>query len=329
MTLIVEDLLVPDQAERTRLIDEERTLENHQRLMASLCCMNAVECGSFAANPAPLAFPFVAAAWNLERCLFVEESATKLRGQNSELVLLSEMDCGMARTAQRHTTRDLAAEMQMDYCYGVEFLELGLGSPVEHSFCKDDFNKDGFHGNGLMTTAPTRSVFRLTLPGRAHWFVNEIEQHRIGERMAIGAIVETVDGPFVAVSTHLESVADGPYRERQMMAIIDAVERLAPGLPILIGGDLNTGNHSDEGHLSDTLFKAAEARGFTFHGGPAEQMSTRPSLITRWPDRAMKLDWFLSRDLKISESWLETSLAEDGKPLSDHDPLFCRVEGLG
>jgi hypothetical protein len=110
--------------------------------------------------------------------------------------------------------------------------------------------------------------------------------------------------------------------------LIDAVEAFAPGLPILIGGDLNTGNHSGGDFETDTLFAMAAARGFERHGGPLDQMSTRPSLITRFPERAMKLDWFLSRGLKIGESRLISSLNEEGKPLSDHDMVVCTIEGF-
>lgn len=325
---LVDHLAAPTQDERCSLIGEERNRENHARLLAELDCMNAMEAGHFAREPGPLAFPFTVAAWNLERCLFPEESAAKLAAQSASLVLLSEMDNGMARTGQQNTTREVARHFAMDYVYGVEFLELGLGSPIEHSFCTDDFNKKGFHGNSLMTAAPMRGAFKLNLPGRAHWFVDEVEQHRVGDRMAIGAIVETVEGPIVAVSTHLESVGDGPYREAQMAAIMDAVEMMAPDMPVIIGGDLNTGNHSGGDHRTDTLFAMAENRGFQIHGGPADKMTTRPSLITRWPDRAMKLDWFLTRSMNVSKSWIEPSLSDAGKPLSDHDLLLCQIEAL-
>jgi hypothetical protein len=70
------------------------------------------------------------------------------------------------------------------------------------------------------------------------------------------------------------------------------------------------------------------ARGFVRHGGPIEQMTTRPSLITRWPHRAMKLDWFLSRGLDISSSAIVSSLDANDRPLSDHDLITCRVDGF-
>ncbi|WP_260350167.1 hypothetical protein [Alloyangia mangrovi] len=57
-------------------------------------------------------------------------------------------------------------------------------------------------------------------------------------------------------------------------------------------------------------------------------MTTRPSLITRWPERAMKLDWFLARGLQLGPVEIRSSLGPDGTPLSDHDLIVARIEGL-
>ncbi|MEF0862641.1 MULTISPECIES: endonuclease/exonuclease/phosphatase family protein [Rhizobium] len=324
----VSAFAVPSQEERKGFISLEKTPDVHAAKLASLACMNTVRIGGATGEVRPLGFPFTVAAWNMERCLFPLESAAKLQATKAPLILLSEMDEGMARTEQNDPTAIVAGELGMNYAYGVEFLELSLGSEIERSLCKDDFNEKGFHGNSLMASVALRDAFLFRLPGEAKWFNDSNEQPRIGDRCAVGAIVETEAGPFVAVSVHLESVATVAYRERQMAALIDAVEGFAPGLPILIGGDLNTGNHTGGDFSTDTLFAMAEGRGFECHGGPLDQTSTRPSLITRFPDRIMKLDWFLSRGLKISESHLVSSLNEEGKPLSDHDMVVCTIEGF-
>ena len=57
-------------------------------------------------------------------------------------------------------------------------------------------------------------------------------------------------------------------------------------------------------------------------------MTTRPSLITRWPERAMKLDWFLTRGLAVSQTRIVSSLCPSGRPLSDHDLITCRIDGF-
>ncbi|WFS00967.1 endonuclease [Rhizobium tumorigenes] len=318
---------VPSEEQRQHFLTLQKTPAICEATIASLPCMNAVRTGG--KSPAvPLAFPFTVAAWNMERGLFPQASAEKLKALGAPLVLLSEMDDGMARTAQADPTALIATELGMAYAYGLEFLELSLGSEIERSYCTDSTNARGFHGNAILGATALRDVFVFRLPGESLWFSDAREQPRIGERCAVGATIDTEVGPFVAVSVHLESVGDGAYRERQVAALIDAVEAYAPGLPILIGGDLNTGNHTGGNFETDTLFAMAAARGFERHGGPLDQASTRPSLITRFPDRAMKLDWFLSRGLAISGSRLVTSLDADGKPLSDHDIIACDISGF-
>lgn len=328
ITLTTDRLETVPSAVLGDFAESGRSRDLHENLLHTLPVMNAVEVGGQPAAATPLAFPLTVAAWNLERCLFPEDSAAHIAATGASLVLLSEMDDGMARTGQRNTTAEVARELSMQYAYGVEFIELGLGSETEREFCKDDFNARGLHGNGLMAMVLLEKPFVIRLWGERIWLDHDPDQLRIGERCAIGAVIETEAGPFVAVSTHLESVATAAYRERQVRELIDALDTAFPGLPILIGGDLNTGNRIEGGFEAETLFSMAAARGFTRHGGPLEQMTTRPSLITRWPDRAMKLDWFLCRGLEISTSAIIASLDADGRPLSDHDLITCRIDGF-
>lgn len=324
----VSILTVPSQETRGGFRTIERSILAHDAVMAALPEMNSIEIGGEPSSSAPLAFPITVAAWNLERCLFAPESASQLAATGAPVVLLSEMDNGMARTGQRHPTAEVATTLQMQYAYGVEFIELGLGSDTELEFCTEDFNAKGFHGNALMAAVPLGRPFMLRLWGERLWFMDGGDQPRVGERFAIGAVIETEAGPIVAVSTHLESATTAPYRERQVKELIDALDEAFPAIPVLIGGDLNTGNHAGGDFEAEGLFAMSAARGFTRHGGPIELMTTRPSLITRWPERAMKLDWFLTRGLKIGESRIIPSLDADGRPLSDHDLVTCVVEGF-
>lgn len=329
MIFTTTDRLAPiAQDARDTFAASIRTIDAHDAVMASLPALNALEVSGSPSAAGPLAFPFTVAAWNLERCLFPEASAAKLAATYAAIVLLSEMDDGMARTAQRHTTADVARELSMSYAYGVEFLELGLGPEVEKPYRTDDFNIRGLHGNALLARTPLVRPFLMRLWGERIWLDFNPEQRRIGERCAIGAVIDTEAGPFVAVSVHLESAATGPYRERQTRELIDAIDAAFPGLPVLIGGDLNTGNDAGGDFEAEGLFPMSAARGFIRHGGPIDRTTTRPSTFTPNPKRAMKLDWFLSRGLEISASEIIPSLDAGGRPLSDHDMVTCLVEGI-
>lgn len=321
------DLADVSQSERAAITRLPRTIAAHDAHLAGQPTMTTVEVGGAAGALLPL--PLTVAAWNLERCLFPASSASKLAQAGAAIVLLSEMDKGMARTAQRHPTAEIARSLRMAYAFGVEFLELGFGSETERGFCSDMVNRLGLHGNALLARAPLTRPFMLRLPGERHWFMAGGDQPRLSERMAIGAAIETTGGPMVAVSTHLESVAHPPAREAQMAAVLDALDQHFLGLPAVIGGDLNTGNFPDGDWRDETLFAHAEARGFAVHSGPADAVTTRSSLITRWPSRAMKLDWFLTRGLIAYNMRITPSLAADGTPLSDHDLVTLRIVGLG
>lgn len=325
ITATTADLIPLQDSDRAAIAALPRSIAAHDAHMATLPCMTTVETGGTPGGP--LTFPLTVAAWNLERCLFPADSAAKLAATSAQIVLLSEMDKGMARTAQAHPTAEIGAALGLSHAYGVEFIELGLGSDTERAFCTDARNSHGFHGNALLAPVIERP-FMIRLAGRRHWFMTAGDQPRMGERMAIGGVIPTTAGRLVAVSTHLESVSDPAGRLAQVQGLIDTLDAAFPGLPVVIGGDLNTGNHAGGDWRIETLFAHAAGRGFTAHGGPPDQMTTRPSLITRWPDRAMKLDWFLTRGLAADQAQIIPSLDATGRPLSDHDLITLRLTGL-
>ena len=323
------ELPLVTRSEHARILAAPRTAAAHRALLAGLPAMNAVQTGGKASVqllPASLSI----VAWNVERCLFPQANANLLARYDPDIVLLSEVDHGMARTGQRHTTAEMAAHLGMNYGFGVEFHELDLGGPTERPFCTDDFNARGWHGNAILSRAPFSRVTMLRLCDHGHWYASaerdaDPDQPRVGGRMALLAEVPSESGPICIVSTHLESNADADHRAAQFDALMDGVDTFAPGLPVIIGGDLNTGNHMppDFDWRSETLFARAEARGYAWDHSPAGT-TTRPSLITPHPSRKMKLDWFCTRGFALEEKELIAVLDPQGTPLSDHDAIWCR-----
>ncbi|WP_336056200.1 endonuclease/exonuclease/phosphatase family protein [Nitratireductor sp. CH_MIT9313-5] len=319
--------VTPDQ--RQRISDAPRTPDAHSALMAEVDAMNVLQVGGKGSLPF-LPSGFTVAAWNVERCLFPDRSAEHLKPFGPQIVLLSEMDNGMARTGQRDTTAEMAQALGMHFVYGVEFHELGLGGETERKYCADDFNAHGWHGNAILSAAPFERVELIRLDEEGHWFCSEKAdpgQPRIGGRMAVAAIVPTSEGPICVVSTHLESNADGSYRHRQFERLLNAIDAFAPDLPVLIGGDLNTGNHlpPDYDWRKETLFSMAEARGYDW-GLTPEGITTRASLISPHENRKMKLDWFAARGMGGKPARLLPSLDSDGTPLSDHECIVATVD---
>ncbi|MDB5585943.1 MAG: Endonuclease [Devosia sp.] len=320
-------LAVPSQEDRAVLRALERNGANHEQAMAGLECLQRVEAPPAAPSPA-LAFPLRVGAWNLEQCYAVEATAEMLRAENVSLVLLSEVDNGMARTGQRHTSRDIANQLGMNYAFGLEFLELDIGTAVHREYCKDDFNRNGFHGNALLAGTGLITPVVVRLPDQLFWFNPEMETGRVGTRCAVGAVVMTEQGPLYAVSVHLESRGDAAHRAAQMRALFDAVEAMSGGMPVIIGGDLNTGLADGGDFDAEPLFADAQQRGYQRHSGAMDQMTTRPSRISRSPKRAYKLDWVLTRGLEVEESHIVPSVAPDGEVLSDHDMVVATISGF-
>jgi len=328
-TVAVLPAVTSDQ--RAEIMAAPRTTTAHRSLMASLSAMNALQVGG-QATATQLPAQITVAAWNVERCLFPEETAAHLGPITPDIVLLSEVDCGMARTAQRHTTEEVARALGMTYAFGVEFHELDLGGPTERAFCTDDFNTTGWHGNAVLSSVPFERTALIRLDDHGHWFTPESgaadpEQPRVGGRMAIAAVVPTERGPICVVSTHLESNSAADHRQVQFEILLQEIDAFAPGMPVLIGGDLNTGNHlpPDFDWRRETLFALAEDQGYSW-AFTAEGDTTRPSLITPHPDRKMKLDWLAGRGFTPIDKGVLSSISATGTPLSDHDCVWTKAD---
>ncbi|TNH20429.1 endonuclease [Testudinibacter sp. TR-2022] len=329
ITRLCSELPAVSEATLREILQAERSSEVHRHYM-QLPCMHCIECGN-AANAQRLSTEFRVIAWNLERCLDVNASAVLLRQYQPDIVLLSEMDNGMARTQQRHTTQALAQELDMYYLYAVEFLELDLGSEIERKLASDDFNDKGWHGNAILSKVPFKSAAMLRFDDHGHWFSgqkvgNHFGEARIGGRMALLAEVATSQGNLLVVSTHLESNVnqDLAYREQQMRTLAQACQQFRPDLPVIIGGDLNSGNNLADGldHHAEPLFATMEQVGYHWQANPLG-VTTHQSRITLRQDRQQKLDWFCAKAIQCSHREILSAFTPDGTPLSDHEPILA------
>lgn len=320
------DLAPVPQAMRDDLAARDKSAADHRAALLALPAMRQVRTAGVA-SAGPLAFPLVVAAWNLERCLLPAESAALLAEAGAGLVLLSEIDDGMARTGQRDNAADMAERLGMAFAYGVEFLELSLGNAADRAGAVDGHNARGFHGNAILARAAIADAALIRLDDDGRWFGAERAQPRIGGRVAVTGWVAVEDGRLLAVSTHLESSSNAAFREQQMVRLLDAVDAMAGSDPVIIGGDMNTGNQVPGGDWRlEGLFRRAEERGYAVHGGHPTAPTTRASRLTPNP-QSLKLDWFFTRGLVVEESRIVAALAADGTPLSDHELMLCRIAG--
>lgn len=76
----------------------------------------------------------------------------------ADLLLLNEMDIGMARSGNVHTTRMLAYATGYNYAWGLEFVELTRGTHAEQQATVGERDTFGLHGNAILSRCPLRNA---------------------------------------------------------------------------------------------------------------------------------------------------------------------------
>merc|ERR1711865_1039880 len=75
--------------------------------------------------------------WNTERGTYWAEFAEMIEAipdlEKPTVLVLNEMDIGMARSGNVHTARKLAFRLGMNYAWGLEFVELTNGNAREQN----------------------------------------------------------------------------------------------------------------------------------------------------------------------------------------------------
>lgn len=287
--------------------------------------------------------------WNAERGFHPEASAALLAGQGAGVSLLCELDCGMARTGQRHTARDLADRLGQGCAYAVEFLELGLGHPSELEAIEDDHNALGFHGGAILSVHPLARPVLIRLEREGGWFDGSRRERRVGGRIAQAATLGIGGTDVVVAAVHLESHSDPDHRAGQMRDLLDAIERYAPGTPAIIGGDFNTASAGRdelrrpgamEALMADDpdrllrpmphepLFAVAREAGYSWEPCNDDRPTQRPRPDEPdWP--LGRIDWFFARGLDCSDPGTIPAVDQTGAAISDHDALAVTIRPAG
>lgn len=180
-----------------------------------------------------------ALAWNIERGIVFEGIAEALRTheglKDKDVLLLTELDYGMARSGNRFVAKELAERLGMNYAFAPVYIALQKGSGVESEI--EGENTNSIHGLAMFSRWPMRNVHAVALPnGKDKMWGKE---KRLGFLRALFADIEHPLGTFRVVTIHLDAHCSRAHRRRQMKIILDHLETLDP-LPVLIGGDWNT-----------------------------------------------------------------------------------------
>jgi endonuclease/exonuclease/phosphatase family metal-dependent hydrolase len=285
--------------------------------------------------------------WNAERLKYLEASATMLASEMADVLILCELDVGMARSGNRHTIRDLARRLDSGFVFGVEFVELGLGDVRERRQHAGETNAAGLHGAGFVSRAKLARPALIRLEASGRWFDGAFDERRVGGRIAMMAETVIAGVPVVLVSAHYESHSDPADRCDQTRTMLDAIEAYAPGRPVLIGGDFNTSTFSlaekqDRTRVAEALkadpqrlvapmtyepmFALLEQRGYDWadcNVPLAPTQRTRPDGTP--PPPFGKIDWLFSRGLACTAPVVIPAIDRDGVAISDHEALAVTI----
>jgi endonuclease/exonuclease/phosphatase family metal-dependent hydrolase len=195
----------------------------------------------------------------------------------ADVWILNEVDWGVKRTEYREVVRELAKALDMNWAYGVEFLEvdskqLGTatfedGEPEEDrkallgEFQVDKDRLKALHGNAVLSRYPIPSARLVPFTVGYDWFqeskirpaekvkrkaailVGEelLQEVRRGQRTTLYVDLDVPEAPGQRVTiaaTHLENRTKPSIRRKQMLELLKEVHDVPN--PVVIAGDMNT-----------------------------------------------------------------------------------------
>jgi endonuclease/exonuclease/phosphatase family metal-dependent hydrolase len=302
-----------------------------------------VKAGDFARTNTPWPDFARVLVWNMERGRAPDAWARIDAVQRADILLLCEVDDGMARSGNLDVAATLAERLGMHYAFAPNYFELTRGTRRERLATRGLRNLRGFHGNAILSRWPLADVRRVPLPVEFDWFRHD--ERRIGTRVALVATLEAPVEPLTLAVVHLETFATPAQRARQMRFLLASLREPRRAI---IGGDLNTlgvrpnwrGGVRLLGQLArdanrltrsvtdhEPLFEEARREGFSW-----EDLNA-PSATWHWrflpPSLRAKLDWVLARNVRVEPGSLAIvapRLTVHAARLSDHDGVSLGVQ---
>jgi endonuclease/exonuclease/phosphatase family metal-dependent hydrolase len=149
--------------------------------------------------------------WNIERGYNLDKQIKWLNSKDSpnpHIILISEADKGCERSNNINTTEVMAKSLNMNYVFGVEFLELPRR---DHIFQK--FTHTCEHGNAILSKFPIVSAEVVRFKHQLDWYNSTTP--RLGGRMALKAEIKVGNKIIDVYSTHLEYNVHNIYTRNQ------------------------------------------------------------------------------------------------------------------
>ena len=206
------------------------------------------------------------------------EQAAQL--SRADIVILNEVDWGVKRTNYRNVAKELATAMQMNYVFGVEFVEvdpLTLGTEklegetsadkakMIENLAVDKTRTVGLHGTAILSRFPLRNVRVVPFVNQGHdWYLDEkdgisklekgkrkgaklvfgekiMREVRRGGRMMLLADISDSSIPGGAV-TVVTTHLEGKSKPSERLKQLEEVLNQIKSIdnPVILAGDMNT-----------------------------------------------------------------------------------------
>jgi endonuclease/exonuclease/phosphatase family metal-dependent hydrolase len=213
--------------------------------------------------------------------------------KSADVWILNEVDWGVKRTEYREVVRELGKALNMNWAYGVEFLEIDpkqLGTDtfddgetkdeqqqLEEVFAVNKERLRALHGNAVLSRYPIQSARLVPFTMGYDWFKESkirplekakrkaailigedlLREVRHGQRTTLYVDLDVPEAPGHRVTiacTHLENRAAPKIRRQQMQELLNEVRDIPN--PVIIAGDMNTkGGNSTPTSIENMLYK--------------------------------------------------------------------------
>jgi endonuclease/exonuclease/phosphatase family metal-dependent hydrolase len=200
--------------------------------------MDEVETGAFADGQVGSKQPDVirVVSWNIARGCQFDRVAEFLLDTKADLIILQESDRNSKRTFYRNIAKEISQKLRMNYVFGIEFQELGQGSP----------ESPAYHGQATISPWPMfrSSVLRFRRQSKfwyPFWWMPKLPvlQRRLGGRMALRTNVRIANRILAVYNVHLESRRENALRCAQLVELLEDANQYNSNLPVIAAGDFN------------------------------------------------------------------------------------------
>jgi endonuclease/exonuclease/phosphatase family metal-dependent hydrolase len=183
--------------------------------------------------------------WNILKGIALDAIVEPLKQhpalRDPDLLLLNEVDVGMARSANLHVAAVLAERLGLHWAFVPSYLELTKGPGPDAD--APGVNRLGLHGVAILSRARPLALWACPLPESFDAF--DFSEKRYGRRTALFAALG--EGRVVAAA-HLEVRGSPRGRAAQIGALLAGLDAFAGEEAlqgravrrVLLGGDLNT-----------------------------------------------------------------------------------------